>query len=82
MNFCDKLTFYTDYSIQTGQNCIIIVAGANLLLSEKDIHNAEDMIAKAKVMVCQLEVKPEVTLEALKIARKHGGGTMTESRML
>ena len=56
-----------------GQNSIVIVAGANLLLNEKDLVLAEDLIKSSKVLVCQLEIPHETTLAALKLARKHGG---------
>lgn len=56
-----------------GQNAIVIVSGANLLLTEAEVAAAEEVIAGAKVMVCQLEVKPEVTLCALQLGKKHGG---------
>ena len=59
--------------ILPGQNSIIIVAGANLDLTEQDIYDAEAAIAKASVVVCQLEIRQEITLLALKLAKKHGG---------
>lgn len=49
------------------------MSGANLLLSEAEVVAAEKVIAGARVMVCQLEVKPEVTLCALQLGKKHGG---------
>ena len=57
----------------SGQNSIVIVAGANLLLNEKDLVLAEDLIKSSKVLVCQLEIPHETTLAALKMARKHCG---------
>ena len=56
-----------------GQNCIVIVPGANLLLTESDLESALEVISGSKVVVCQLEIQPEVTLAALKLARKHKG---------
>ncbi|XP_066474757.1 ribokinase isoform X3 [Tiliqua scincoides] len=58
-----------------GQNFIVIVAGANLLLDIGDLKRAAHVITRAKVMVCQLEVTPSVSLEALKMA--HTGGVKT-----
>ncbi|XP_064623530.1 ribokinase-like [Lineus longissimus] len=55
-----------------GQNAIVIVSGANLKLSEEDLNKAENIIKSSKVMVCQLEVRPEITLAALRMAKKHG----------
>ncbi|KAJ6666817.1 hypothetical protein lerEdw1_018819 [Lerista edwardsae] len=59
-----------------GQNFIVIVAGANLLLDTGDLKRAAHVIAGAKVMVCQLEVTPSVSLEALKMARANGVKTL------
>ncbi|XP_061846081.1 ribokinase isoform X1 [Colius striatus] len=56
-----------------GQNVIVIVPGANLLLNFEDLKRASDVIQKAKVLVCQLEISPAVSLEALKMARASGG---------
>lgn len=56
-----------------GQNSIVIVPGANLLLSTSDLDTAEDVISRSKVIVCQLEIDPKVTLAALKMAKKHDG---------
>jgi ribokinase len=58
---------------QEGQNCIVIVPGANFILSNEDLLTAEEIIAGAKVLICQLEIKPEVTLKALQLGKKHKG---------
>ncbi|EGD74210.1 hypothetical protein PTSG_06221 [Salpingoeca rosetta] len=55
-----------------GQNSIIIVNGANDKLSEADIGRVEDLIAHAKVVITQYEIRPETTLAALRLANKHG----------
>jgi sugar/nucleoside kinase (ribokinase family) len=57
----------------TGENAIVIVAGANAMLTEQDVLDAECLIKNSTVVVCQLEIRPSVTLAALKLARKHGG---------
>ena len=59
--------------IYAGQNSIVIVAGANLLLSEQDVSAAAEMISQAKVVVCQLEVPPTTSLAALTLAKSQGG---------
>ncbi|NWU93894.1 RBSK Ribokinase, partial [Upupa epops] len=59
-----------------GQNVIVVVPGANLLLSSEDLRRASDVICKARVLVCQLEISPAVSLEALKIARASGVKTL------
>ena len=57
----------------SGQNAIIIVSGANLRLDESDVAQAEELLATSKVLVCQLEIRPETTLAALTLAKKHKG---------
>uniref|UniRef100_A0ABI7X338 Ribokinase n=1 Tax=Felis catus TaxID=9685 RepID=A0ABI7X338_FELCA len=59
-----------------GQNIIIIVAGANLLLNTEDLREAAKAISRAKVMICQLEVTPETSLEALTMAHSNGVKTL------
>ncbi|XP_071835069.1 ribokinase-like [Apostichopus japonicus] len=54
-----------------GQNSIIVVGGANELLTSDDVDAAFGKIKSVKVVVCQLEVKPATTLSALKTAKKH-----------
>lgn len=44
-----------------------------MLLTEDDVKAAKDVITSASVVVCQLEIKPEVTQLALSIAKKAGG---------
>lgn len=59
-----------------GNNSIIIVVGANDLLTEAEIEAARPTIAAASVLVCQLEIPPEVTLAAMRIAREEGVTTI------
>uniref|UniRef100_A0A5F8GRS0 Ribokinase n=1 Tax=Monodelphis domestica TaxID=13616 RepID=A0A5F8GRS0_MONDO len=59
-----------------GQNIIVIVAGANLLLNSDDLRKAADIISRAKVIICQLEISPATSLEALTMARKSGVKTV------
>ncbi|NP_001011336.1 ribokinase [Xenopus tropicalis] len=59
-----------------GQNAIVIVAGANLLLDSEDLKRASTAISRANVLVCQLEIRPEISLEALKMARSSGVKTI------
>ncbi|XP_006835241.1 PREDICTED: ribokinase isoform X1 [Chrysochloris asiatica] len=59
-----------------GQNIIIIVAGANLLLNTEDLKEAANVISRAKVMICQLEITPATSLEALMMARSNGVKTL------
>jgi len=54
-----------------GQNSIVIIGGANLLLSPEDVQAAESLIKGAQVLICQLETTEETTLAALRLARSH-----------
>jgi ribokinase len=59
-----------------GHNAIIIVTGANDLLTEEEIEAARPDIAAAQVLVCQLEIPLPITLAALRIAREEGVTTI------
>ncbi|XP_042243664.1 ribokinase isoform X1 [Thunnus albacares] len=52
-----------------GENAIVIVAGANMLLSSKDLQEVVPAISCAKVLVCQLEISPTTSLQALRMAQ-------------
>lgn len=68
----DSCTGMASITVDTeGNNCIVIVEGANGELSVGEVEGVEGVIAKAKVLVCQLEVRQEVTLAALKLANKY-----------
>ena len=54
---------------KSGDNSIIIVPGANFDLNESDIDSAKEVIQNAKVIVVQLEIRPEVVKYALQIAK-------------
>jgi len=51
------------------QNFIVIVPGANLGLSPTDVQAAREVILAADLLVCQLEIPVETTLEAFRIAK-------------
>lgn len=59
-----------------GHNSIIIVTGANDLLTPDDIETARPAIAAAQIMVCQLEIPLEINLAALRLARQEGVKTI------
>ncbi|XP_045700446.1 ribokinase [Phyllostomus hastatus] len=61
---------------EEGQNIIVIVAGANLLLNSDDLREAAGAISSARVVICQLEVTPAASLEALTLARSRGVKTL------
>lgn len=54
---------------ESGENQIVIVAGANNLLTKKDVENAKSDIASAAVVVLQLETSFEVAIAALEISK-------------
>ncbi|XP_016404417.1 ribokinase-like [Sinocyclocheilus rhinocerous] len=58
----------------TGENAIVIVAGANMLLGQEELQRALTAIVNAKVLVCQLEINPDTSLQALRMARENHGG--------
>ncbi len=54
------------------QNCILVVPGANAGLTPADVRAAAPVIRAASVVLCQLEIPLESTLEALRLARAAG----------
>lgn len=61
---------------KTGENSILVVAGANGSLSVEDVERASSAITSADMVVCQLEVPLEVIETALRIARAVGVPTI------
>ncbi|XP_063080032.1 ribokinase [Engraulis encrasicolus] len=55
----------------TGENAIVIVPGANLLLGDGELERAEGALSRAKVLICQLEISADTSLKALRAAHKH-----------
>ena len=62
--------------IPEGQNQIVIVSGANNLLTDSEIESARKDITESAYLVCQLEIDLNLTLKALKIAREVGTPTI------
>jgi ribokinase len=58
------------------RNAIVVVPGANFALSPKDVCSAAGTIQSAKILICQLEVPLETTLEAFRVARAAGVKTI------
>jgi ribokinase len=56
----------------SGENAIVIVAGANWHLTPADVAEREEVIASADVLVLQLEVPPETVVTAVAVARRRG----------
>lgn len=59
-----------------GHNAIIIVTGANDLLTLEEIEAARPTIRQSQILVCQLEIPLEITLAALRIAKEEGVTTI------
>ena len=59
-----------------GHNSIIIVTGANDLLTDTEIEAARPVISAAAILVCQLEIPLDINLAALRIAREAGVKTI------
>lgn len=58
---------------RTGENAIVIVAGANMQLGSKELQEALPAISRTKVLVCQLEISPQISLQALRMAQENKG---------
>jgi len=59
-----------------GHNSIIIVTGANDLLTGAEVEAARSAIASSSILVCQLEIPLDTSLAALRIAREEGVKTI------
>ena len=60
----------------SGQNSILIVAGANAALMPEDVRAAQTLLREASVVLCQLEVAVQTTREAFVMARAAGVRTI------
>ncbi|MCL5102991.1 MAG: ribokinase [Armatimonadetes bacterium] len=61
---------------RTGENTVVVIPGANQLLSEDDVSKLESEISSASVLVAQLEIPLETVEAALQIANRHGVKTI------
>lgn len=57
----------------TGQNSIVIVPGANYALDPEGVRAAAAAIQSADVLLCQLEIRLDATLEAFRVAKAAPG---------
>ncbi|XP_010772975.1 ribokinase isoform X1 [Notothenia coriiceps] len=69
----DKARRTTHKCTTKRDNAIVIVAGANMLLGSEELHRALPAISHAKVLVCQLEISPQTSLQALRMAQENKG---------
>src|SRR5690606_28372121 len=53
----------------TGQNSIVIVHGANYGFGPDEVRAARAAIEDADAVICQLEIRPEASLEAFRVAK-------------
>jgi len=60
----------------SGNNAIIVAAGANNLLTPQDIESASVALTTAQVVVCQWEIRTDTVLAALRIAHEAGVTTI------
>ncbi len=58
--------------LPSGENSIVIDAGANLALRPEHLNEIENTISASKVVVAQLEVTLEVAETAMVLGKKHG----------
>lgn len=65
--------FSTTFYIFSGENSIVVVKGANDYLTVENVDAAKDLIQKSKILLCNLEIDPKVTLHALKMAKSSNG---------
>lgn len=61
---------------RSGENIIVVVLGANTVLSPADIDAAESEIASADVLLTQLEIPVNTVGHALELARRHNVKTI------
>ncbi|XP_072031362.1 ribokinase-like [Amphiura filiformis] len=57
---------------EQGQNAIIIVPGANMLITPTEVEDALSKLPSVKVLLCQLEINMDATLAALKYGKSKG----------
>jgi len=55
---------------ETGQNSIVIVHGANYGFGPDEVRAARQVIQAADVIICQLEIRVEASLEAFRVAKE------------
>lgn len=61
----------------TGQNSIVIVHGANFGFGPDKVRAAKSAIQSAAVVICQLEIRVEASLEAFRVAREAANPPIT-----
>ena len=64
---------------ESGQNNIVVIAGANGLVTPEDVQQAQPAITGAQVLLCQMEVPMAANLAALRAAQAAGVITIFNS---
>lgn len=64
---------------ETGQNNIVVIAGANGMVTPADVEAAQSAITSAQVLLCQMEVPMAANLAVLRLARAAGVTTIFNS---
>ena len=59
-----------------GTNAIIVYPGASMEITIEEVNQFSNILSNCKVFLTQLEIKKEVTLHSLKIAKKGGAITI------
>lgn len=59
-----------------GENSIVIVSGSNNKLTAIEIEKASNEIKQSSYLICQLEIEVELSLIALRLAKKLGVSTI------
>ncbi|MDO5640293.1 MAG: ribokinase [Neisseria sp.] len=67
----DQPTGIANITVAESDNHIIVVSGANFGITPADISAEEDSIARADIILCQLEIPMDCVLTAARLARKH-----------
>ena len=57
---------------QDGDNCIVVVSGANGMLSPEDIDNHAELLKECEIVIFQLEIPLETVCYAAKLAKAFG----------
>ena len=58
---------------RNGENIITVIGGSNLRMDETDAKRAAPALARAKVLLLQLEVPLKASMAAALVVRRHGG---------
>ncbi|AAO35501.1 ribokinase [Clostridium tetani] len=57
---------------ENGNNRIIVIPGANLKLTPKEVEDLEDNIKSSDIVILQLEIPFETVYKTIELAHKHG----------